>query len=83
MKTEISKPKEINPNKVPTLTRVEFIGAPKGYKYPFKKGEGLLLLGEIKNMKGHVAVVNAKGQVFWGYHVENFVINDGSITFTL
>jgi len=82
MKSVISKSKKINDNKVPTMTRVEFVGAPKGYEkdYPFKKGEGLLLLGEIKNMKGHVAVVNEKGQVFWGYHTENFVINSGSIT---
>lgn len=83
MKSHWSKPKEINPNKVPPLTRVEFIGAEKGCKYPFKKNEGLLLLGEIKNMKGHVAVVNDKGKVFWGYHVENFIINDGSLTIVL
>ena len=79
MKTIISKPQKISYNKVPTMTRVEFIGE-TDHVYPFKKGEGLLLLGEIKNMKGHVAVVNDNGKIFWGLHVENFVISDGGIT---
>ena len=81
MKTVVSEPKKINPNKIPTMTRVEFIGD-TDHAYPFKKGEGLLLLGEIKNMRGHVAVVNDNGKVFWGLHVEEFVINSGSIEIT-
>jgi hypothetical protein len=50
------------------------VDLPQGYKdkYPFKDGDYLLCLGEIKNQKGHVAVVNSKGKVYFGYHIENF-----------
>ena len=53
---------------------------PMGYRelYPFKEDEVFLLLGEIENMPGHVAVVNQNGKVFWGYHEEHFV--DDKIT---
>lgn len=39
---------------------------------PFWVNERVLLLGEIHNMKGHVAVVNESGRVLWGYHPEIF-----------
>ena len=47
---------------------------PPGYedKYPWKEGASLLLLGEIENMKGHVAVVDREGKVYWGYHDDSF-----------
>lgn len=40
--------------------------------YPFKHGDHLLHLGEIKNMPGHLAVVNREGKVVWGFHDDNF-----------
>lgn len=47
---------------------------PDGYEtvYPWREGEHLLYLGEIVNMPGHVAVVDKKGKVQWGYHDDNF-----------
>lgn len=47
---------------------------PDGYEtvYPWREGEHLLYLGEIANMPGHVAVVDKKGKVQWGYHDDNF-----------
>jgi DNA-binding XRE family transcriptional regulator len=44
----------------------------KKWRYPWKAGESLLYLGEIKQMPGHVAVVDRKGRVHWGYHDDNF-----------
>jgi DNA-binding XRE family transcriptional regulator len=44
----------------------------KKWRYPWKAGESLLYLGEIKQMPGHVAVVDRKGKVHWGYHDDNF-----------
>ena len=45
---------------------------PKKWRYPWKTGESLLYLGEIKQMPGHVAVVDRKGKVHWGYHDDTF-----------
>ncbi len=45
---------------------------PQGYVYPWKDGDILLLLGEIENMPGHVAVANREGRVYWGYHEDSF-----------
>ena len=42
------------------------------YKYPFKNGDHVLLLGEIKHMPGHVAVATKDGRILWGYHSDNF-----------
>jgi len=38
---------------------------------PIKKDEIVLYLGEIFNMKGHIAF-EYKGLIFYGYHPENF-----------
>jgi hypothetical protein len=38
----------------------------------WKAGECLLCLGEIKDMPGHIAVVDSRGKVMWGYHDDNF-----------
>lgn len=40
--------------------------------YPFKNGELVLMLGEIKHMEGHVAVVTRGGKVEWGWHDDIF-----------
>ena len=40
--------------------------------YPFLKGEIVLVLGEIAQMPGHVAVAPTDGPIQWGYHAENF-----------
>jgi hypothetical protein len=46
---------------------------PKGYdQYPWKAGDILLYLGEIRQMPGHVAVVTRGGKIHWGYHDDNF-----------
>ena len=41
-------------------------------RYPFQNGESVLLLGEIENMPGHVAVVTRDGKVHFGYHEDTF-----------
>ena len=38
----------------------------------FAQRETVLYLGEIENMKGHIAVVKRNGKVMWGYHPYNF-----------
>jgi len=40
----------------------------------FKTGDVFLLLGEIENMPGHVAVVDRKGRVHWGHGEEYFTV---------
>ena len=35
-----------------------------------------LILGEIDNMPGHIAVVNKDGKVIWGLHPEYFEIDE-------
>ena len=41
-------------------------------KYPWKNGEALLLLGEIGNIPGHVAVATTQGKVHWAYDLDSF-----------
>jgi hypothetical protein len=41
-------------------------------EYPFKNGDTVLMLGEIEQMPGHVAVALKDGRVIFGYHAENF-----------
>lgn len=48
--------------------------AMQGFNYPWKKGDGLLYLGEIVNMSGHCVVSTRDGKIHWGYHTENFRI---------
>ena len=47
---------------------------PEGFedKYPWKEGETVLMLGEIKQMPGHCVVATNDGKVHFGYHTENF-----------
>lgn len=42
--------------------------------YPWLKGEHVLYLGEIENMQGHCAVVRNGGQIYYGYHSDDFLI---------
>jgi len=37
-----------------------------------KKGEAVLCLGEIQNMRGHIAFTTKEGKIHWGYHPDNF-----------
>lgn len=56
------------------LAKVKFPRAYRGYEkdYPFKRGEVVLVLGEIENMPGHVAVALRDGRVLYGFHPELF-----------
>jgi hypothetical protein len=40
--------------------------------YPFKDGDTVLMLGEIEQMPGHVAIALKDGRVLFGYHAEYF-----------
>ncbi len=42
-------------------------------KYPFHHDEVMLFLGEVRQMPGHLIVVNKQGLTFWGYHEDHFV----------
>jgi len=43
-------------------------------KYPFRQGNLYVFLGELANMKGHCVVADhITGQIFSGYHTDNFV----------
>jgi hypothetical protein len=43
-----------------------------------KRGDVLLVLGEIATMRGHYALADENGKVVWGYHPENFKSLDES-----
>ena len=47
---------------------------PKGWqgRYPWKHGEALLLLGEVENAPGHVAVATKSGRVYWLFDKDSF-----------
>jgi hypothetical protein len=49
-------------------------GIPTEYEggYPFRNGDTVLMLGEITNMPGHVAVALSDGRVVHGFHAEWF-----------
>lgn len=48
------------------------------WEIPFKRGESVLYLFEIKNMGGHCAVVDKAGRVHWGHHIEDFRVPEDS-----
>jgi hypothetical protein len=58
------------PLKRPYLCEVNAL--PEGFDYPFKNGDTVLMLGEIEQMPGHVAIALKDGRVLFGYHEENF-----------
>jgi len=45
---------------------------PKEWQRPWKAGESFLFLGEIPNMKGHIAIIDTNGKIHWGYHPTEF-----------
>jgi len=55
--------------------RFDFSSLPKEYhkKYPFRKDEAIVFLGEIPNMPGHCVVSTKDGKVRFGYHTDNFI----------
>jgi hypothetical protein len=56
---------------VPTV--LPAIRGGKKQRYPFKKGEAYVFLGEIPNMPGHCVVAErVGGRIYAGYHTENF-----------
>lgn len=64
--------KQVGATDKPYLCKV--IDLPKGWeeKYPFKEGDTVLMLGEIEQMPGHVAIAMKDGRVLFGYHAEHF-----------
>lgn len=59
-----------------SLVTFDFDSMPEEWreKYPFKPGSVYVFFGEIPNMKGHCVVADHKtGQIYSGYHIENFV----------
>jgi len=56
-----------NPRIVIAIVPPEYEG-----KYPWKDGEAVLLIGNINNMLGHVAVATSQGFVHWGYDEDSF-----------
>ena len=65
-------------SKTRRLALVKFISPPvvqasKQPRYPFKKEEAYVFLGEIPNMPGHCVVAERKnGKIHAGYHTESF-----------
>ncbi len=55
--------------------KFDFTNLPKIYhsKYPFRKDEHLIFVGEISNMKGHCIISRKNGKLVIGYHTDNFV----------
>jgi hypothetical protein len=45
---------------------------PKGYEYPWKHNDTVLILGEVANMPNHVAVSTKDGKVYWCYDKDSF-----------
>ncbi len=59
-----------------SLVSFNYDSLPSEYheKYPFTKKGVYVFFGEIPNMGGHCVVADHKtGQIFSGYHTENFV----------
>jgi hypothetical protein len=54
--------------------QAKVVHVPSGYEsdYPWKWGDNVLILAEITNMPGHVAVVTLDGKTHWGYHPDDF-----------
>ncbi|TWT56293.1 hypothetical protein [Allorhodopirellula solitaria] len=59
-----------------SLVRFDFKSVPNDYhaKYPFMDTRRYIFFGEIPNMPGHCVVADHQtGQLYSGYHTENFV----------
>jgi hypothetical protein len=61
------------------LVKFDFRGLPSDFhkKYPFIESDKFIMMGEITQMPGHCVVVNYKtGQIYSGFHTDNFVLLD-------
>lgn len=59
-----------------SLVRFHFDDVPAEYhsKYPFTRDGVYVFFGDIPNMPGHCVVADHRtGQIYSGYHTENFV----------
>ncbi|MCR9211540.1 MAG: hypothetical protein NXI28_25225 [bacterium] len=59
-----------------SLVRFNFDSVPVDYhaKYPFTDSRTYIFFGEMPNMPGHCVVADHQtGQLYSGYHSENFV----------
>ena len=66
----------VTPPRRYSLVRFRFQGLPKKFhrKYPFTEAGVYVYFGEIPNMPGHCVVADHRtGQIYSGYHTENFV----------
>lgn len=60
---------------------IDFLEMCRSYEMlGFKVDQHYLVLGEIENMPGHLAVVNDRGTIVPGMHDENFAEEDASTT---
>lgn len=59
-----------------SLVRFRHEAVPSEYQgaYPFKRDHSYVFFGDIPNMPGHCVVADhITGQIFSGYHTDNFV----------
>lgn len=59
-----------------SLVRFRFDSVAREYhaRYPFVDGRAYVFFGQIPNMPGHCVVADHQtGQLYSGYHTENFV----------
>lgn len=58
-----------------SLVKFDFTDLPEQYHrlYPFLKGHTYVFLGEIPNMPGHCVIAGHAGNVYFGYHTDDFV----------
>lgn len=52
---------------------MQLVKAATKAEYPWKTGEIVVFMGEIKQMPGHCVIATHDGMVHWGYHTEDFV----------
>lgn len=75
----MTQARDLSPRSCPrylSLVRFNFDTVPKDYhaKYPFMDTRTYIFFGEIPNMPGHCVVADHQtGQLYSGYHTENFV----------
>ena len=64
-----------SPRKMSLVRFIPPSGQPgSGRKFPFRAKQTYVFLGEIPNMPGHCVVAeHPSGQIYSGYHTDNFV----------
>jgi hypothetical protein len=70
--------KKIKTRQIPrklSLVKFDFTDLPSKYhdRYPFIEGASYIFIGEIVNMPEHCVVASLAGEVYFGYHSDNFV----------